>query len=247
LQFFLGYPIRQGKEYAIHLFWEDNKSGPGDVEEGWDVTWSTDALTLGICEPRVHRMLALMPNALRTKYVARDLVEEWTDPSGRLVLIGEAAHPLLPCSMHGPSLAIEDAVVFGVLFSRLRSYDQIPILSEAYQELRFSRCKTVHESELSNWKLVTLPPGPAREQRNAYMRKNMAAGHERWSEGQLREQWEEIAGVFGYNARDAAEDWWVNWGALRERSQSMNPLDFKFEMEVITSPVEEIEPTSVIS
>lgn len=44
---------------------------------------------------RVHRMLALMPNALRTKYVARDLVEEWTDPSGRLVLIGEAAHPLL--------------------------------------------------------------------------------------------------------------------------------------------------------
>jgi len=75
----------------------------------------------------------------------------------------------------------------------------------------------------------------------------MAAGHERWSEGQLREQWEEIAGVFGYNARDAAEDWWVNWGALRERSQSMNPLDFKFEMEVITSPVEEIEPTSVIS
>lgn len=209
-------------------------------------------------------MLALMPDALRTKYVIRDHVEEWIDPSGRLLLMGEAAHPLLvselfslradiiddhisqPCSMHGPSLAVEDAVVFGVLFSRVRSYEQIPILSEAYQELRFARSKMVHESELSNMRLVTLPPGPAREQRNAYMKKNMAAGHERWSEGQLREQWEEIAGVFGYNARDAAEDWWVNWGALRERSQSMNPLDFKVEMEVITSPVDEIEHTVIV-
>ena len=40
-------------------------------------------------------MLSLIPDALRTKYVERDPVEEWADESGRLVLIGEAAHPLL--------------------------------------------------------------------------------------------------------------------------------------------------------
>jgi len=189
-------------------------------------------------------MLALMPDALRTKYVIRDHMEEWVDETGRLVLIGEAAHPLLPCGMHGPSLAVEDAVVLGVLFSRLRNHDQIPILTEAYQELRFARCKSVHESELSNSQLVTLPPGEARNQRNAHMKMAMAVGSERWDEGQLRQQWEEIASVFGYNARDAAEGWWVSWGALRERSQAMNPLDFKFELEVLTSPVEETESMS---
>jgi salicylate hydroxylase len=40
-------------------------------------------------------MLSLIPDVLRTKYVERGLVEEWADESGRLVLIGEAAHPLL--------------------------------------------------------------------------------------------------------------------------------------------------------
>lgn len=142
--------------------------------------------------------------------------------------------------MHGPSLAVEDAVVFGVLFSRLRSYDQIPILTEAYQDLRFARCKNVHESELSNARLVWLPPGADREARNAYMKMSMKSGKEHWDDSELREQWEEIAGVFGYSARDAAEDWWVNWGSLRERSQAMNPLDYKFEtvMEVVTTPTE---------
>jgi salicylate hydroxylase len=235
----LGYSIRQGEEFALHVFWQDDKSGLGDVEEGWDVTCGTETLTLGDCEPRIHRMLALMPDALRTKYVIRDYVEDWTDESGRLVLIGEAAHPLLPCSMHGPSLAVEDAVVFGVLFSRLRNYEQIPLLTETYQELRFARCKSVHESELRNSELVTLPPGEARDQRNANMKMAMGVGNDRWDEGQLREQWEEIAGVFGYNARDAAEGWWVSWGALKERSQAMNPLDFKLELEVLRSPVQE--------
>ena len=195
---------------------------------------------------RIQRLLSLIPDALRTKYVQRDPVEEWVDESGRLILIGEAAHPLLvskpscaylcgltlsrqPCSMHGPSLAVEDAVVFGVLFSHLRTHQQIPILTEAYQDLRISRCQMVHEGELNNARLVWLPPGEARDQRDTYMKASRTAGSEHWDEGQLREQWEEIAGVFNYCARDAAEDWWVNWGALRERSQSINPLEFNFE------------------
>lgn len=192
-------------------------------------------------------------------------MEEWVDQSGRLVLIGEAAHPLLvsqfsccvpvglyllayqPCSMHGPSLAMEDAVVFGVLFSRLRNYGQIPILTEAYQDLRMSRCKMVNEGELNNARLVWMPPGKAREQRDAYMKASRASGNEHWDEGQLRKQWEEIAGVFGYCARDAAEDWWVNWGALRERSQAMNPLEFDYQTvtEVVTTPLKKTGFTEV--
>jgi len=240
----LGYPIqRQGKDYAIHMFWPDSKCRQGDVEEGWDVVESMDSCNLAPCEPRILRMLSLIPDALRTKYIERDSVDEWVDESGRLVLIGEAAHPLLPCSMHGPSLAMEDAVVLGVPFSRLRSHDQIPILTEAYQELRYSRCKMVHEGELNNGRLVWLPPGEARDQRDAYMKASRASGNEHWDEGQLRQQWEEIAGVFGYCARDAAEDWWVNWGALRERSQAMNPLEFDYATvtEVVMSPLENLK------
>jgi salicylate hydroxylase len=37
----------------------------------------------------------MVPTAQRAKYVVRDRVEEWVDHSGRMLLIGEAAHPLL--------------------------------------------------------------------------------------------------------------------------------------------------------
>ena len=33
----------------------------------------------------------------------------------------------------------------------------------------------------------------------------------------LRASWEELKGSFGYEAYDAADDWWVDWGVLRER------------------------------
>lgn len=46
---------------------------------------------------RIYRMLAHIPTALRTRYIERDLVEEWVDETGRVVLMGEAAHPLLVC------------------------------------------------------------------------------------------------------------------------------------------------------
>lgn len=143
--------------------------------------------------------------------------------------------------MHNTSLAIEDAAVFGSLFSRLRSWDQIPQLMEAFQDLRQDRCQAVHLSELNNAALVWLPPGPERDGRDAGMRLSMRKGAEHWDEGMLREQWESISEVFGYSAREAAEDWWVNWGVLRESSKSMSayePLDLTFEVTEVAYELE---------
>lgn len=140
--------------------------------------------------------------------------------------------------MHGPSLAVEDAAVLGSLFSRLRTWDQVPQLMEAFQDLRQARCEAVHHSELNNAALVWLPPGPERDGRDTGMRMSRQRGREHWDEGQLREQWEDISEVFGYSAREAAEDWWVNWGMLRESSKAMavyEPLDLRFEVTEVTA------------
>jgi hypothetical protein len=39
--------------------------------------------------------MKLVPNAIRTKVVKRDVIEDWVDETGRIVLIGDAAHPTL--------------------------------------------------------------------------------------------------------------------------------------------------------
>lgn len=37
---------------------------------------------------------------------------------------------------------------------------------------------------------------------------------------ELREQWQGLFDIWGFDARDAAEDWWLKWGILEERALS---------------------------
>jgi salicylate hydroxylase len=61
---------------------------------------------------------------------------------------------------------------------------------------------------------VTLPPGEDRDLRDETMGLSMRAVNARWDDTMLREQWDEFGDVFGYNAMEAAEDWWIKWGSL---------------------------------
>ena len=40
--------------------------------------------------------------------------------------------------------------------------------------------------------------------------------------GPTEAEFAEVGEVWGYYAVDAADEWWVEWGMLRERSQLMN-------------------------
>jgi len=136
--------------------------------------------------------------------------------------MGEAAHPSLPCITHSASLQIEDAEVLGGLLSRLRRWGQLPHLVEAFQELREERCRSVHDKEMMGFRLVWLPPGARRDERDQSLRAMVTLGLQGWSEDKMRWQWEEISEVLAYSAQEAAEDWWVSWGMLRERSLSIS-------------------------
>jgi salicylate hydroxylase len=193
---------------------------------------------------RIKRLLGMASSSSRTRYIKRTHPEDWADESARIVLIGEAAHPFpvtfplaagvfldtqtlfsQPCSMHNCSLAVEDAAVFGALFSRLRSPDQIQVLMEAFQELRQPRCLMAHRAEIANTALLWLPPGQERDARDKKMRKAMLENGKEPDEGRLRQQWEQFGVMFAYCAGEEAEDWWHRWGVLTESSRAMKPLD----------------------
>ncbi|EAU90304.2 hypothetical protein CC1G_12057 [Coprinopsis cinerea okayama7 len=216
----LGYPIRNGQEYCIHAFHPDSLIKISPVErtsESWTDIIPTDAILHEDSHPSIHRIFSSVPDAIRVKYNPREAIDDWVDESGTIMLIGEAAHPLMPCTIHNLALAVEDAAVLGVLLSHLHSRRQLPQLLEAFQDLRFSRIQQAHQSELNNAGFTTLPPGEHRDARDAGLRQSLLApsaeGTE-WNDDRLREQWEGISFAFGYDALEAAEDWWLKWGAL---------------------------------
>lgn len=98
-------------------------------------------------------------------------------------------------------MALEDAVVFGTLFDHLSSWDQVPTFLNAYQEIRHPRTTFVNNMDISNAELVRLPPCPERDARDA----DIAIARDLWDEGALKREFEGLAGLFCYEAEDAAQ------------------------------------------
>lgn len=138
-----------------------------------------------------------------------------------------------PSSNQSVGIVMEDAAVFGGLFSRLRSWDQVPSLMEAYHDLRQERAHFVACKEYSSADIVWLPPGPHRDARDAAMRAGKQCELEDFSERVLREQWDTVSEVFAYSASDAAADWWAGWGVLGERAKKRSEDFLQIEMTVV--------------
>lgn len=47
------------------------------------------------------------------------------------------------------------------------------------------------------------------------------AGQATWGDDAYLGLWGQLCKIWAYNAFDEADDWWVKWGALRERSLSV--------------------------
>jgi 2-polyprenyl-6-methoxyphenol hydroxylase-like FAD-dependent oxidoreductase len=80
-------------------------------EESWTATGSVGTLLDALSDfvPPVRRIVERTDTVMCSALYDRDPLPHWTD--GRLTLLGDAAHPMLPFMASGAAMAIEDAVV----------------------------------------------------------------------------------------------------------------------------------------
>ncbi|KAG1737068.1 uncharacterized protein EDB91DRAFT_1140876 [Suillus paluster] len=226
----LGFRVGGKDEFALQLWVPPRQKGISDGDcWGGGIDLNEMQRQLGPCEPRLLKMTKLVATPTRVQVKMVSPIEDWVDEHGRLVIIGEAAHPLPAGSLQGGAMAVEDAAVLAKLFSHLRDKDQIPTLLHAFQDLREDRCASVVHSEQSNLYFQMMPAGPKQEQRDQDMRAKAAQGESVFGGGEAAEQWEQLKELFGYDAEDEADDWWVKWGLLRERAKQRS-LDMEAEM-----------------
>jgi salicylate hydroxylase len=105
-------------------------------------------------EPRARAMLEQCKTAFITGMYYRDPIDNWT--SGRITLLGDAAHPMVPFLAAGAGQSIEDAWTFARVLSR--GLHDVPAALLEYQNRRLPRTtriqagaravvKLMHESE----------------------------------------------------------------------------------------------------
>ena len=116
-------------------------------------------------------------------------------------------------------MAVEDGAVLAKLFSHLSEDRQIESFLFAFQDLRQARARSVRAGEFASAFFMTID-GEGAAQRDAAMKAKSTSGGNvlEGGEGEANSLWEEIRTIFGYDCEDEADDWWVQWGLLRERA-----------------------------
>lgn len=110
-------------------------------------------------------------------YVPEGDVMEWTLNSHRplpswhenkVVLIGDACHPMLPYVAQGAAQAMEDAAVLQCVLAK--SSTNVPLAIEIYEQVRKARGEAVQSSAAITRKALHLPDGPEQEERDRKIR-----------------------------------------------------------------------------
>jgi salicylate hydroxylase len=135
---FLVFPVRHGTMVNYVGFvptdeeMKESWSAPGDPDklraefEGWD--------------PRVTQVLKQVDHCFRWALYDREPLPTWT--KGRLTLLGDAAHPMLPHLGQGANQSIEDGMALATILSQVDHAD-VPEALKAYEKLRRERVAEV--------------------------------------------------------------------------------------------------------
>jgi salicylate hydroxylase len=113
--------------------------------------------------PAVTEMVAATSIHRRWALFAHEPSNRWQ--AGRVVLLGDAVHAMLPHHGQGANQSIEDAATLGACLAQAGA-DPAPALAR-YERLRRSRTRCVQRSSWVASELLHLPDGPAARRRDA--------------------------------------------------------------------------------
>ncbi len=138
------YPIRAGREIAIVAIFRDQDAGQ---------SWGTDVLPAAVTSrtanfPGPLRELLMQPKQWRRWSLYRaPVLGPWVN--GRVALLGDAAHPILPFLAQGGVMALEDAVTLARHLAAVPP-DRVPAALRAYEYARRSRITRVIRTSRRN-------------------------------------------------------------------------------------------------
>ena len=126
------YPLRRGELFNLVAVFHSDR-----YEEGWNAVGDVNELMRRFQgqRPEVMRLLDKIETWRMWVLCDREPVKDWC--RGRVVLMGDAAHPMLQYLAQGAAMAVEDAV--RIADEVERRPDDLPAAFRAYQQARYLR------------------------------------------------------------------------------------------------------------
>jgi 2-polyprenyl-6-methoxyphenol hydroxylase-like FAD-dependent oxidoreductase len=178
------YPVSAGRLVNLVAF---SPAGPDEVES-WSAAGEVADLAAEFAgwDPRVGELIAAAGHVGRWSVLDRAPLPRWV--AGRIALLGDAAHPMLPFYAQGAGQAIEDAAALAVCLAT-GPWDPRAALAR-YEKARMPRATRVQEASRGRIPHHHLPDGPEQLARDAAFAGEDPLRHNDW--------------IYAYDAEHAA-------------------------------------------
>lgn len=134
-------------------------------------------------------------------------LHSWVNSTSRLVIIGDAAHAMLPYMSQGAAMAMEDGAALSYVLSQISSLEELPFALRTFQEERVKRSGEMQEASTVNGLIWHFPDGPEQAARDEGMRPEVenrpfTSSPNQWSDP-VTQAW-----AYGYDAEEAMRERW---------------------------------------
>ncbi|KAI0410453.1 hypothetical protein F5X98DRAFT_359555 [Xylaria grammica] len=162
---FLFSTIKNGSDCCWVLTHPDEH----DIDESWSFPGKLSEVKEAIkdWDPMCTRIVSKTPEHVLVdwKLVYRDPLPTWVSPEGRILLLGDSAHPFLPTSAQGATQALEDGVCIAVCL-RKGGKENVQTSVRAHEKIRYDRVRATQKTGEStrdmwhktNWEKVKENP-----------------------------------------------------------------------------------------
>jgi 2-polyprenyl-6-methoxyphenol hydroxylase-like FAD-dependent oxidoreductase len=117
--------------------------------------------------PEVRAIIGAVDETFIWALFDRHPLPRWT--AGRVALLGDACHAMLPFMAQGAAQSIEDGATLAACLGGADAGDDVPAALRRYEALRKPRATRLQELSRANKTRFHLPDGPAQEARDALM------------------------------------------------------------------------------
>ncbi|TVY82182.1 FAD-dependent monooxygenase OpS4 [Lachnellula suecica] len=208
----VGYPIRKGEMYNL-VICRRGKASVGKWNEPADINEVREHYTGW--EPNLRQVLSNVTSCQKWKLAYLPPLDQWISDNGRVVIIGDAAHAMLPYMAQGAAMGIEDGAALAECVARVTDLTDLPTLLRAFQDFRKPRVDIVTEAVLSNADTFHRADGPEQEQRDKRMKQQMEGTAPKTTEEKSQQ-----AKVIRYADKDF-QPWLYGYDTIKEVSNGL--------------------------
>jgi salicylate hydroxylase len=158
-------------------------------------------------DPKLLKVINMIRNTLKWPLLTGKPLKRWVSESGKLVIIGDAAHSMVPYMSEGAAMAVEDGAALAEILSLITSASHLHSALKVFEKVRLLRTGQMQEASLVNGKLWHFADGPDQRARDAGMRaevegKVVKESPNQWSDP-ATQRW-----CYGYDAEKEIRDVW---------------------------------------